>query len=254
MAQKRRNWTREELIVAFNLYCKIEFSKINYRHPLIIKLSEAIKRTPSAVAWKLVNFGSLDPSLKKKGIKGASNASKLDKIIFDEFRNNWEDLAFESEILIAKHFNENIELQYTLDFSKKEGKDVKRLVKTRVNQSFFRATVLASYNFTCCLTGIKIPELLVASHIIPWSKDKKNRLNPENGLCLNNLHDKAFDKGLISFDNEYRLLLSKKLIENSDISIQQYFKNLEGKKLLLPKRFLPNELFLNYHFENIFIK
>ncbi len=88
MSQKRKNWTRNELIMAFNLYCKIPFSKINYRHDQIVKLAEAIQRTPSAVAWKLVNFASLDPSLAERGIRGATNTGKLDKIVFEEFTNN----------------------------------------------------------------------------------------------------------------------------------------------------------------------
>ncbi len=252
MKQKRRNWTRDELIIAFNLYCKISFSKINYRHPLIIKLSGAIDRTPSAVAWKLVNFASLDPSLTKRGIKGATNTGKLDKIIFEEFTNNWEDLAFESELLLNKLFKEEeIHTKETVKFA--EGKEVERNVKVRVNQSFFRSTILSSYDFKCCLTGIDIPELLVASHIVPWSKDKKNRLNPQNGLCLNNLHDKAFDKGFIAFDKDFKIILSSELKRSKSESIKYYFHKLEGKSLMLPKRFIPNEDFLEYHYQNIFI-
>lgn len=245
----RRNWTREELIVAFNLYCKIEFSKINYRNPIIIKLAEAINRTPSAVAWKLVNFASLDPSLTKRGIKGATNTGKLDKIIFKEFTNNWEELAYESEILLSKFIKEEIAINDEIKFE-----EVKRTVKTRVNQSFFRSAVLSSYNFKCCVTGIDIPELLVASHIIPWSKDKKNRLNPQNGLCLNNLHDKAFDKGYISFDKNYKMILSNSLLKSKDKYVQKYFKEFEGKELIMPKRFIPDESFLEYHNQNIFQK
>lgn len=249
---KRRNWTREELIVAFNLYCKIEFSKIHYRNPIIIKLAEAINRTPSAVAWKLVNFASLDSLLTKRGIKGATNTGKLDKIIFKEFTNNWEELAYESEILLKKFLKEEVDLKDEIKFE--EGKEVKRTVKTRVNQSFFRSTVLSSYNFKCCVTGIDIPELLVASHIIPWSKDKKNRLNPQNGLCLNNLHDKAFDRGYISFDRNYKMILSDYLLKSKDEYVQKYFKEFEGRELIMPKRFIPDESFLEYHNQNIFQK
>lgn len=252
MNNQRRNWTREELIVEFNLYCKIAFSKINYRHPLIIKLAEAINRTPSAVAWKLVNFASLDPSLTKRCIKGATNTGKLDKLIFDEFTNNWDDLAFESELLLRKFLKEekisNEGVEYEI------GKEVVREVKVRVNQSFFRSTILSSYDFTCCITGINIPELLVASHIIPWSKDEKNRLNPQNGICLNNLHDKAFDKGFISFDNNFNLMVSSEIKKSKENYIKKYFLEFEGKPIQLPKRFIPDEQFLIYHNQNIFKK
>ena len=252
MIKKRKNWTRDELIVAFNLYCKIAFSKINYRHPLVVQLAEAIDRTPSAVAWKLVNFASLDPSLTKRGIKGAANTGKLDKIIFEEFINDWENLVYESEILLSQFLGTDIALptQDALEF--KQGLEVERQVKVRVNQSFFRNIVLSSYDFKCCLTGINIPELLIASHIVPWSKDKRNRLNPHNGLCLNNLHDKAFDKGLITFDINFKVVLSNQLKNNDNHAIKHYFQDLEGQSLMLPKRFIPDVKFLEYHNKNVF--
>jgi len=253
--QKRRNWTRDELIVAFNLYCKIEFSKIHYSHHLIKKLAKAINRTPSAVAWKLVNFASLDPSLAQRGIKGARNIGKLDKIIFDEFINNWDKFIYESEMLLKNYFNEKVDVQREKEkLESLEGTEKNRVVKTRVNQSFFRDMILSSYDFKCCITGINQKELLVASHIIPWSKDEKNRLNPQNGICLNNLHDKAFDRGLISFNSDYRLIVSNELKQNKSPSIDLYFTNIEGLKIMLPKRFLPNNDFLKYHYNNIFKK
>jgi len=178
---KRRAWTRNELIVAFNLYCRTTFTKINYKNTAIIDLAFVINRTPSAVAWKLVNFASLDPSIIKRGFKGASNKSKLDKIIFNEFINNWDKLVLESEYLLNKYFN-NSQIDKDKIFRKpleiKEGKEVQRIVKVRTNQSFFREMILSTYNYKCCITGIDQPELLIASHIKPWSQDKENRLNP----------------------------------------------------------------------------
>jgi putative restriction endonuclease len=255
MATERRNWTRNELIVAFNLYCKIPFSKINYRHQLIIKLATAIGRTPSAVAWKLVNFASFDPTLKERNIKGATNAGKLDKIVFDEFYHNWEDLAFESEILLSKFLKQKIDIVIEEEFEIKEGKVRDAIVKVRVNQSFFRSAVLASYDNKCCITGISISDLLVASHIVPWAKDEKNRLNPANGLCLNSIHDKAFDKGYIGIDEKYQLVISKSITDfKKEINIQKFFLDFENKKIEMPKRFLPSMEFLNYHQKNIFKK
>ena len=127
---ERKNWTREELIVAFNLYCKIPFGKINYHNEQIIKLAKAIGRTPSAVAWKLVNFASFDPTLKERNIKGATNAGKLDKVVFEEFYHDWDMLAYESEILLSKFLNQKIELGDEQEIEKiilKEGKTRDRL-------------------------------------------------------------------------------------------------------------------------------
>ncbi len=254
---ERKNWTRDELIVAFNLYCKIPFSKINYKHKLLVELAAAIGRTPSAVAWKLVNFASLDPSLKERNIKGATNVGKLDKVVFEEFYQDWNMLAYESELLLANFLGKEIDTNYDDDFifEIKEGKVRESIVKIRVNQLFFRSTVLATYNNKCCVTGISIPDFLIASHIIPWSKDEKNRLNPENGLCLNAIHDKAFDKGFMTIDLDYRIKISQSISEyKNESNIQKFFYDFEDRQIELPKRFLPNKDFLIYHHENIFRK
>jgi putative restriction endonuclease len=253
---ERKNWTRNELIVAFNLYCKIPFSKINYKHKLVIALANAIGRTPSAVAWKLVNFSSLDPSLKERNIKGATNIGKLDKVIFNEFYQDWSALAYESELLLADFLGQKLDISPIDDdisFELKEGKVRESIIKVRVNQSFFRSAILASYDNKCCITGISIPDFLIASHIIPWSKDEKNRLNPENGLCLNSIHDKAFDKGFMTIDLDYKIKLSPAIASfKNEINIQKFFYEFDNKSIELPKRFLPNKDFLIYHHENIF--
>ena len=62
----KRGWTRDELLVAFNLYCKTPFGRLHQRNPEIIRLASALGRTPSALAMKLVNFASLDPASATK--------------------------------------------------------------------------------------------------------------------------------------------------------------------------------------------
>ena len=247
---KNKGWSRQELILAINLYCKIPFGKIHIRNPDIINFASLIGRTPSAVSWKLVNFASLDPSLQARGISGAKNSSKLDREIWNEFYDNWEELGFESEKLMAEYKNEPIEklAEIFVDDLPKEGKDRKAIVKARVNQSFFRKNILSAYSYKCCITGISVPDLLIASHIKPWAEDKKNRLNPRNGLCLNALHDKAFDKGWISFSDEYKLLVSKSLKEAMPENIfELYFYAYQDKPMKLPNRFLPDIEFLAFH-------
>ena len=80
-----------------------------------------------------------------------------------------------------------------------------REVKTRINQNVFRQMVIANYSCQCAISGIDIPDLLFASHIIPWSKNEQERLNPENGICLSCLYDKAFDKGWIGINEKYEI-------------------------------------------------
>jgi putative restriction endonuclease len=242
---KERNlWNRHELLLAINLYCKTPFGRLHTSNPEIIKLAGLIGRTPSAVAWKLVNFASLDPSLQARGIKGATNSSKLDKEIWEEFYNNWDHLAFESEMLYNNANQQQIDED---EFEMKTGEEKERMIMARVNQSFFRSTLLASYNNKCCVTGISKTELLIASHIVPWARDGKNRLNPRNGILINALHDKAFEYGYITISKDYKILVCDELLREKDSSGERYLKHIHNKDLILPSRFLPDLEFIKYH-------
>ncbi len=254
---KDRYWTKEELTLALYWYCtKIPFSKIKYTKPEIIELARLVNRTASAAAFKLVNLARLDPTLQQRGIKGMSKGSKAEKPVWDEFYGNWDKLAYAAEKIIAEKKHKSLEISSNINTADlpKEGKERKALVKIRINQKFFSDTVKISYNNRCCITGISIKSLLIASHIKPWSKDLKQAANPENGLCLNALHDKAFDKGLLSFSDDFRIILSDDLLRKSkDDFIQKYFISFRGKEIFKPSRFMPNPEFLQYHREKIFI-
>lgn len=257
MKEGQKLWTRDELILAINLYCKLPFGKMHKGNVEIIQFANLIGRTPSSVALKLGNFASFDPTLQARGIKGASNASKLDKQIWDEFYDSWDAALFESEKLLAQKVNTTIEKLNKIDIENlPKGENKERVVKIRINQNIFRTIILATYNNTCCISGIDNPELLVASHIIPWSKDEANRLNPMNGLCLNALHDKAFDIGLLTINSEdYKVCISSKLKKKKNPqSIQFNFIDLDGKEINLPDKFLPSTEFLKYHNQNTFIQ
>ena len=251
MKEGQRLWTRDELILAINLYCKLPFGKMHKSNPDVIHLAKLIDRNVGAVVRKLGNFASFDPSLQERGVGGLPNTGKLDKIIWNEFYDNWEDRAFESEKLRAQFEHKPLESLVTLDdYEIKEGKEKERLVKVRVNQSFFRSMILASYNFQCCITGIQTTGLLVGSHIVPWAADKDNRLNPRNGLCLNTLHDKAFDLHLFSIKPDLTIVLSKRLKkEKKNRFVEENFLQYEGKQITEPRKFLPDEEFLRNHNE-----
>lgn len=249
---KRRSWTKEETILAINLYCKIPFGKTHHNNPDIIALATLIDRSPNSIALKLGNIACIDPNLPRKGL---TNYTKMDQAVWSEFENNWEQLAFESEVLLAQYEKAPVEVVANIAITDlpKEGKERAQLVKTRVNQAFFRKAVLASYNNSCCITGIDIPKLLIASHIKPWSVDTGNRINPCNGLCLNNLHDKAFDSGLITIDTDMKIVISKEVKEHyKQNSVKTYFDSYDNKQIILPKRFLPDDQFLEFHRTNIF--
>lgn len=230
---ERKNWTREELILAFNLYCKIPFGSFHNRNPKVIELANLIGRTSNAVALKLSNFASFDPHHQKRGVKGMQNSGKLDKEIWDEFTNNWDDLIFKSEEILAEKQKTTIEKKYKINLNDTKNKigDFKiREVKTRVNQDFFRKLILSIYDSKCAITGMNITEMLIASHIIPWSDNEKERLNPANGICLSPLYDKAFDKGFIAIDKEYKILISSDLKKNlKKITMKIFLANTNNK-------------------------
>jgi hypothetical protein len=98
----RRNWQREELLLALNLYCRLPFGQYHSRNLEIIKLADFIGRSPDAVAMKLSNFASFDPYHQSRGIKGLQNAGQADRDIWNEFSANWDELAVESEIAYAQ--------------------------------------------------------------------------------------------------------------------------------------------------------
>lgn len=248
-------WTREQTIIAFNLYCEIPFGQAHSRNAKVQRVAKLIGRTPGAVARKLGNFGSLDPELKARGIKGLGNRSKLDEEIWNEFHDNWNKQAYESTLLIAKYENKPLEKLIEVDIENlPKGEDKIRSVKTRVYQSFFRKAVLAEYDEQCCITGLKIPQLLVASHIKPWKDDEHNRTNPKNGLCLNALHDKAFDTGFITVMPNYTIAISKQLSGLSDEVIDHHFMRYNKQPIHKPHKFLPEKDFLEYHYESVFRK
>lgn len=221
-------WTREEHIVAFNLYCKTPFTKINSNNKDVQELATIIGRSNGSVAMKLANFARLDPVQKARNVSGLSQGAKGEEEVWNEFTGNWDELAFQSEVILGNYKNLPVEraTNIILEDLPKEGKEREAMVKLRVNQSFFRKAILASYNNTCCITGITIPHLLVAGHIIPWSSDKSNRVNPSNGLCLNALHDLAYDKGLITVTPDYVIKLSDELTS--------HFKNKDTELFFSP--------------------
>ena len=255
MAEKRRLWTQEELIVVFNLYLKMPFGQMNRTDPRVIKMAQLVDRTPSSIAMRLGNFASVDPYHINRGIKGLQGGMNQVKPIFELYSNDKENFTYESELLLAKLEGETVEHKFKEEIEildSIEGKTVERLVKTRVNQSVFRKIVLNNYEYKCAISGIDLPELLVASHIVPWAKDEKNRMNPCNGISLNNLYDNAFDRGFISFDSETRLILAEILEKSTSDSILKLFKNIKGQKLTTPERFVPLPDFLDYHRNYIF--
>ena len=257
-------WTREHLLIALNLYGKLPFGQFHHNNPLIMDVAARMGRSSSSLAMKLSNLASLDPVQKVCGIRGLPGASEQDRRMFHA---NLNALGPESEQLLHDLFtrDDNREIDFLeqgkirIERSRKPPTgptDTKSLVRVRRGQQFFRQTVLSCYGIRCCISEINVPRLLVASHIKPWRDFPKDRLNPQNGLCLSTLHDSAFDAGLITIDETFKVLVSSKLKRYlPSEALEHNFSRFEGKPIRLPEKFAePNPAFLRYHHKNIFQK
>jgi putative restriction endonuclease len=258
----RRNWQRNELLLALNLYCKLPFGQYHGRNPEIIRLADFINRTPNAVAMKLSNFASLDPYHQQRGISGLSNIGKADRDIWEEFHSDWTALAIESELAYLELSATDPAHEAVADDMPVTGADLpyhnqdteaERQVKVRVGQSFFRTVILTSYRRRCCVCGLPVPGMLIASHIVPWRDAEKDRLNPHNGLCLCVLHDRGFDRGFMTVGDDYELIVGRALdhyLPNE--AIEAHFKTHHGRLIQLPDKFIPTQELLSIHREKYF--
>jgi putative restriction endonuclease len=251
------NWTRPQTLAALNIYFQVPFGKLHRGNPLIKQLAQWIGRTPGAVAMKLGNLAGLDPLIAARGLAGLTGASNLDKVIWTELHDNWDAVALEAaaeyqRLAVSHGINPDADLLEEVEATEppplETGRTRAALVQVRVNQARFRKAVLASYNATCCVSGLRHDKLVIASHIVPWSEDHKNRLNPRNGLCLSALHDKAFDQGLITVLPDFIVRVSPKLrAVDADEFTKAAIAAFDGRSIRLPERFKPDEAFLTAH-------
>src|SRR2546426_4711941 len=171
-------WTREHFLIALNLYCKLPFGRFDRTNRVVIEVAIKMGRTPSSLAMKLSNFASLDPVQRARGIKGLSGATKQDQIMWNEFHAHLDSLGSESEQLLHDLFTKDDDRE--VDFLNRDKVRLERSselvaptgptqatanVRVRRGQQFFRQTILNAYGVRCCISGINVPRLLVASHI-----------------------------------------------------------------------------------------
>ena len=257
---ERRNWTEDEIIIALALYYQIPFGKIHKANPLIIKVAEKLHRTPSALGMKMGNLARFDPTLRDRNVSGLPNGGKLDREIWDKYYDAYDILADRYNAFMGGEMGIEPDEAYTETGAEPtihEAGAREQMVRARVGQNYFRNAVLSAYEKRCCMTGISIPEFLIASHIKPWkaSDDKKEKATPRNGLCLNALHDKAFDLGFITVDKDtLRIVVAETLKSNSqhDATTKNWIVACEGKEIIQPHRSSPDKLFLEYHNDLIF--
>ena len=163
----------------------------------------------------------------------------------EELSSCYTDDDFNAPPLDAPLANEALLIR---DLDSYEGREVIKETKHRVNQAVFRRKILEIYGSTCCITGLSIPGVNIASHIIPWKKRPEIRLDPRNGLCLSGTYDAAFDRHLISLDEDYRIILSTRIQEYFSKEVNRdYFEKVKGQAITLPRRFSPSQEWLAEH-------
>ncbi len=195
----------------------------------------------------IFKFGkSSQPSYPKKGFCSAAVRSLL------KFR---ESIIQQQAEECVQSTDSATQLMKNLEkITKIDDTETNAEVHQRIGQNAFRCVLLEIYRGQCCVCGLNIKELLRASHILPWAENKPNRLNPQNGLCLSATYDAAFDKHLISFDDDYRMIVSPYIREfYTNDTAKDYFERFEGKRLTLPYKFHPSKEFLRRHCEKLMI-
>jgi len=257
-----KKWTRDETILALSLYYEIPYGKINRSNKYLQSMSDLMHRSLSSLIMKMVNLASLDEGLLNRGVTSLPHGSKLDKEIWTEFKGKFQYLLLEKERILCSYNHAstntnstNIGLPETTDLKSYTAKE--KNILARRGQDFFRKAVLSAYNERCCMTGIAIPELLQACHIMPYSKCKNinDCLTPSNGICLNYLSHRAFDLGLISIHKINKTILVSDSLKKHpclDEVSKQLLLSFEGKIIYLPERNLPDYIFLEYHNDVIF--
>lgn len=238
-------WTREDMIVAYALYCITPMNKMTLKNKIIHQVAETFNHSVSSLIMCMKNFIALDPNSDKKGL---SNFGKHHMKIFEEFRTDFGTLSSEAEKITGLALFDADPINGASKLSASTNKN-----QTNRERHFFRASVLATYDNRCCISGLTEPALLVASHIKPFTKcrDKSERTSPTNGLCLNVLYDRAFDQGLMTVTPDYKIHIASKSLLRDEFS-NRWFYNLEGQTINLPPRFLPDKKFLEYHNDTIY--
>ena len=254
MARISDNWTEEQIKIVLYEYCRNPFGQFSATKPFVKELGLLLGRSPGAIVRKVGNLASFDPQMKARGVGGLAHTAKLDEVVWNKYFGHWDQLAYDAEILIAKLKNKELEQSLNIDLSNLPiGGERKLEVKRRINQAFFRDTVLSSYENKCCITRINNAKLLNACHIVGWGEDETNRTNPQNGLCLNVLFHKAYDDNLIGISPDYEIFVSEEFfgakLKEVDDSIKEYLKGINNRKLIMPKRFLPDRDLLAIHFD-----
>jgi len=110
-------------------------------------------------------------------------------------------------------------------------------------QRAFAEAVKTNYGFRCAITGIETRDFLIASHIVPWSKDQSIRLDPSNGICLSLLVDRAFELGHLLIEDDLTIRVDWDRV-GADKALRSLLAPYDGEKLNAPAEEEPKPEYL----------
>ena len=260
----RHNWSREETMMAFALYCILKPNECDDKGLDVRRLASVLGRSASSVTLKIWNIAAHDDNRRASGRVGMTHGSKLDALVWEWYAASGD--AFMSQciellqdaLVRAEHIPGPLATDRTSHLETAThlllGEERAVTVLQRVNQSYFRHSLLENYRRTCCITGIKLEPLLLASHIKPWKMSTPiEKTAASNGLLLNAFHDRAFDQGLITVDDDYRIVVAHTYVEHS-VPNDKWLYGFEGRRIALPSINPPSPEFLDYHHRHVFLE
>lgn len=252
MAQDRRNWTHNEVLIVLALYMSRPFGVLRSTHPDVQTIAKILDRTPGAVSRKIGNLGSIDPSLPASGLE---HIAKVDQEVWDQYVGNDVGMLRADSVFMEANQTAASIFGADLSFLAQDAQPVEteRIVekKERLAAGFFRSAVLSNFDCSCAITGLKTPQLLEAAHILSWAEHENLRLVLSNGLSLCTLLHRAYDANLIGIDSDKRLHVSKRLIADAKATpFESFFRDVnQGIKLKSGRLFEPNPSFLGEKYE-----
>lgn len=246
--------------MAFALYMVLAPSECDDRGRDVQRVASVLHRTPNAASLKIWNIAANDCNRRLSGRVGMTHGSRLDREIWEEYAQEGDDflnrcLDLVTEVLQQADRNDVLP---SSRFSSLEtasrmllGEERTVTAVQRVHQEYFRNSLLTNYRHSCCLSGIHVDSLLIASHIKPWAESSpRERTASSNGLLLNAFLDRAFDQGFITINHDYRVIVSGEVRHSpaNDMWLYRY----DGRRIALPEVNPPSHEFIDYHNTHVF--
>ena len=198
-------WSREDIIIAYALYCVTPLGKINPSNKVIQQVTEIIPHSVASIVMRMRNFRYIDPKVSS----GLKNVAKADRMIYEEFKHDWGSLSLEAETLTGLAIFDSSPLQGAKPLSSLTNHGRVSRNDTSSSRRCLRLTT------TGALYPAALPQMLVASHIKPYSqcRSEADRSAPTTDLPQY-FYDKAFDRGLITITPSMKIYVSPIILDS----------------------------------------